>query len=311
MKPWTFTHACDLHLGSPKSYRYDPRRNTNWATARKQMETMNPDLLLVGGDLTRDGDTHEWEFDMVKQDFESLPFPAYIIPGNMDVGNKRTDRQGPGHEEDGRDDIALNVRSDLLTTFATYFGPVYWTFTHKNVRFTGFYDGVFGSGLPEEDRTWAMLERLPSLPRTPFHVVVIHYALFIDDIHEPNFDITKKDEYLSWYFGIDEPHRGRLVDIFKNSAVDIVFSGHIHCRRPVQHVEGFRFYQTSAVGGQPQWADKWPNGDTRIGFNRCEVTDSGIEVTFIPVDPISNEQDYGPYGHPPVEDRDYSVAWEK
>ena len=50
---WTFCHANDIHLGTPRSYRYDPSRNHNWAVLHRQMEAFHPDLLLVGGDLTR------------------------------------------------------------------------------------------------------------------------------------------------------------------------------------------------------------------------------------------------------------------
>jgi len=306
---WTFTHACDLHLGSPRSYRFDPSRNKNWATARHQMVAMDPDLILIGGDLTRDGDTHEWEYDMVSQDLESLPFPAYIIPGNQDVGNKHAVVQGG--MDDGRDDLALNLRSDRLAIFASYFGPVCWTFMHRQVRFTGFYDAVFGSGLPEEDRLWAMLERLPSLPPADHHVVVMHYALLIDELNEADFDPTRRDEYLPWYFSVSEPHRSRLVDLLTAAKVDLVFSGHIHRRRPVQHLEGFRYFQAAAVGGRPQWDEKWADGDPTIGFYRCDVSKAGIEVTFVPVKPVSTETGYGPFGHPPRDERDYSVAWEK
>jgi len=311
MKPWIFTHATDLHLGSPKSYRFDPSRNKNWDAAKQQMAAMNTDLVLIGGDVTRDGDTHEFEYELVKRDFETLPFPAFVIPGNMDVGNKHTDRQGAGHEDDDRDDIALNYTSERMDLFSSYFGAPNWTFMHKDVRFTAFYDGVFGSGLPEEDRLWKMLEYLPSLPQAKHHVVVIHYALLIDQLWNEHFDLSKKEEYLSWYFCIGEPHRSRLLDIFRAAQVDLVFSGHIHLRRPVQHLEGFRYFQGAAVGGRPQWEDKYPDGDPTIGFYRCEVSESGIKVSFVPVDPLATEEGYGPYGHPPMEKRDYSVAWEK
>ena len=56
MASWSFVHTADIHLGSPRSYRYDPSRNENWATARKQMEEIGPEFVLIGGDMTYDGD---------------------------------------------------------------------------------------------------------------------------------------------------------------------------------------------------------------------------------------------------------------
>lgn len=301
--PWSFAHITDIHLGSERSYRYDPSRNANWATARQQMEEFNPDLLLVGGDVTRDGDTHEWEYQMVKDNFASLPMPAFVIPGNQDVGNRHTKVQG-GYG-DGRDDLKLNVTSERLSLFASYFGPINWTVVHRNVRFTGFYDAVIGSGLPEEDRLWHMLETLADQPPVDHHVVVMHYALFIDALDEREFDITQKEEYLPWYFSVSAPHRRRLVDLLKQAGVDIIFSGHIHRRRPEIDVEGIRYFQCAAGGGHAQWPDKWADGDGTLGFYRCDVTPAKIDVIFVPIDPVSDLKSRGQMGHPPRHLREY------
>jgi hypothetical protein len=61
MTPWTFIHVADIQPGSPRSYRYNPSWIKNWRQARQQMLAINPDLLLVGGDLTRDGSLHRYE----------------------------------------------------------------------------------------------------------------------------------------------------------------------------------------------------------------------------------------------------------
>ena len=60
---WTFMHVNDSHMGSPRSYRFRPAINKRWAAIRQQMLAVDAELLLHGGDLTRDGDTHEFEYD--------------------------------------------------------------------------------------------------------------------------------------------------------------------------------------------------------------------------------------------------------
>lgn len=301
-QPWRFAHANDLHLGSPRSYRFDPSRNENWATARRIMIGHHPDLLLVGGDLTRDGDSHDFEYQLVKDDFESLPFPAFIIPGNMDVGNKHAPCQGAMPD---RDDVSLNVTSARLERFAAYFGSPNWTLIHKNVRFTGFFDAVAGSGLPEEERMWHMLERLPDLPMPGHHVVVIHSAFFIDRIDEPNFDLTKEDEYLPWYFGVDRPHRDRMMAAFVKSGVTHVFSGHVHRYRPPFRVGNITFHQTPTPSANLQLEGRWTGSDDRIGFQICTVKEDSIDVEFVPVEPLSQAPARGPMGHPRPEERVY------
>ncbi|MFH1569029.1 MAG: metallophosphoesterase, partial [Gemmatimonadota bacterium] len=227
--PFTFVHVNDHHLGTPRSYRFRPAINRRWAAIRGQLASSGADLLLVGGDLTRDGDTHEFEYLQARENLDGLPFPAYVIPGNMDVGNKHTRRNSRRRD---RDDVALNLTSRRLQLFASYFGPVQWSFLHREVRFTGFYAAVAGSGLPEEDRFWRFMERLPGLPAARHHVAMMHYWLYMDDPAEPNWDIGREEEYLLWYFGIDEPHRARLIQILQAASVDVLFCGHVHTGRP-------------------------------------------------------------------------------
>ena len=55
---WTLVYAADMQPGSPRSYRFRPAFAENWQTAREQIGRLAPELLLIGGDLTRDGSVH-------------------------------------------------------------------------------------------------------------------------------------------------------------------------------------------------------------------------------------------------------------
>ncbi len=312
-KPWTFLHVNDSHMGTPRSYRFRPAVNQRWAAIKAQMAATGADLALHGGDLTRDGDTHEFEYRQAREDLETLPFPVFVIPGNMDVGNKHTHENGVKRRWQGLEwnDPDWNMTERRLDLFASYFGPIHWTFMHRDVRFTGFYAAVAGTGFPHEERMWSLLERLPDLPRARHHVAVMHYWPFMESLDEPAWDLTKGDEYDNWYFSIDPPHRQRLWKLLKATGVEILFCGHVHTGRPVQVVDGIRIYRTCAAGNTPQLTDRWTQIDTRFGFQRCEVTEAGIEVAFVPGDDQCGEFDsFGPMGHPTVDQRDYSVARE-
>ena len=309
MTPWTFLHICDMQPGVPRSFHFQQRFRDNWETAYKQIQTIpETELLLVGGDLTYDGSIHDFEFEIAKRELDALPYPYYAIPGNMDTGNKHA--HSPGGT--GRNDPEFNVTAEQLNRFIKYFGEFPWSVVHKNVRFSGLYAAIAGSGLPHEARMWNWLEHeLPSLPRMQYHVMTMHYTLFVDHLDEQQWDITKREEYHDWYFGIDQPHRQRIFNAFKKTGVSIVLSGHIHCRRPPQTVKGIRFYRCAGIAF-PQWADRWPNGDPRLGFYRFDVADTGIRDTFIPLTQESTStKGYGPGGHSMPEERDYSMAWEK
>ena len=315
-KGWTFLHVNDSHMGTPRSYRFRPAINRRWAAILRQISGIDAEFLLHGGDLTRDGETHEFEYQQAREDLEKLPFPTFVIPGNMDVGNKHATRNGakPKWSELGLDwnDPDCNMTSRSLDFFSSYFGPVHWTFLYRGVRFTGFFAAMAGSSLPQEERLWRMLERIPNLPPARQHVAMMHYWPFMEQPDEPAWDLTDPDHYDNWYFSIGPPHRQRLWELLQASGVDILFCGHVHTGRPVQVVDGIRLYRTQSAGNSAQLAERWSDADTRYGFHRCDVTQDGIQVSFVLGEDQCEEFDsYGPMGHPGIKTRDYSVAREK
>lgn len=306
---WSFLHICDLQPGSPRSFRFHKKYRENWENALGQLrEEREAELVTVGGDLTRDGFHHQFELELAREELNSLPFPWHAVPGNMDVGNKCADRSGGT----GRDDPALNMTSNTLRRFAQVLGDFPWSFQHRNVRFSGCYEAVAGSGLPEEERFWHWLEEeLPALPGSPLHFMVLHYPLFIHEPDEPDWDLTVADQYHDWYFSLNSPHRQRILDGLKQAGVTDVVSGHIHCRRPVQEFDGIRYYKCPAICF-PQWPDKWPDGDASLGYYRFHVTKHSMKPEFVPLRNISQSTEgYGKGGHPGAVERDYSQAWEK
>lgn len=314
-REWTFLHANDSHMGTARSYRFRPAVNRRWAAIKAQMSAMDADLLLHGGDLTRDGDTHEFEFRQAQEDLRTLPFPVFVIPGNMDVGNKVTAVDGTKPDKwrglEWRDPD-WNVTERRLDLFSAYFGPINWTFLHRDVRFTGFYTPVAGTGFPHEERMWSMLEAIPDLPPARHHVAVMHYWPFMDSPDEPDWDLTRVDEYDNWYFTVSQPHRSRLWSLLKAARVDILFCGHVHTGRPVQTVDGIRIYRTPAAGNTPQLQERWDDAETRFGFHRATVTEQGIDIAFVPgADQTEEFGAFGPMGHPTVGERDYSIAQER
>lgn len=309
MEPWTFVHVADPQPGSPRSYRYNPSWIKNWIEAKQQILEIQPDLLLVGGDLTRDGTLHRYELEAMRTELDSLPFPVYVVPGNMDVGNKHTDSPHPHRGPTQCTDRMLNVTSAQLQQFASVFGPLWWSVDHKGVRFSGFADVVVNSGLPEEVEFWRWAEEQCRRPPARHHVWVLHYALFSERPDEPNWDIEDPAQYQDWYFTIDQPGRGRLLDLFVATGADLVLSGHVHCHK-VSNAKGIRF-EIAPATSFPQWAKRWPDGDPTLGFLRYEVRDEGIRGDLVPLRRSYNLVGYGPGGHPLPHLRDYTLAWER
>ena len=310
---WTFLHVNDSHMGTARSFRFRPAINRRWAAIKRQMAAIDAEFLLHGGDFTRDGDIHEFEYQQAREDLETLPFPVFAIPGNMDVGNKHASQNGAKRKWEALgvawNDPDLNMTAERLNLFSSSFGPICWTFLYREIRFTGFFAAVAGSDLPHEERLWRMLDRLPDLPPARHHVAMMHYWPFMEEPDEPAWDLTDPDQYDNWYFSIDAPHRQRLWQCLQAAGVEILFCGHVHTGRPVQIVDGIRVYRTAPAGNSAQLAERWPDANTRYGFHRCHVNEAGIDVTFVPGDDQRDEFDsFGPMGHPSEELRDYSLA---
>lgn len=297
---WQFVHVTDIHVGSPRSFRFKPALNDNWATAARQIKALQPDLLLVGGDLTRDGNLNAREFADARAALDATGVRWHAIPGNMDTGNKHTDRQGAWSD---RDDVALNVTEAQLEAFREHVGNFPWSFVHRGVRFSGCYEAVAGTALPSAAALDAWLALLAGFPRPRWHVMLNHYPLFADTPADPARDLTRDDEYLEWYFTVDPAPRQQLLAAYRAAGVTHVLSGHVHCRRPPFTIDGITFCFGAATA-MAQWTDRWPDGDPRLGFQVFTVTPEAIEYAFAPLATVSTRTDgWGPGGHPKPEAR--------
>lgn len=292
---WSFIHVADIHVGTPRSFRFQPAWNENWAAARKQIIELEPEFMLVGGDMTRDGSTHRFELEQVKSDFDALPFAVHVIPGNHEVGNKYM----PG--------APMSIQPEFLDRYASVFGPSEWSFDYHGVRFSACNAFLLGSGLPDERvlRSW-LLEQ-GRRPRAAAHVWMIHPALFADSVNEADWDPAEDRQ--AWYFALDTEPRRFLFDIFKASGATDVITAHIHCRREAV-VDGIRIHFAPSTAF-PQWKDRWEDGDPTLGFLRFEVHEADVKKEFIPLAAASRKKGYGPGGNPSRDERDYTVAWEK
>ena len=281
---WSFIHVSDIHVGSPRSYRFQPAWNENWQTARNQIAALNPELLLVGGDLTRDGATHVEELESIQYDLAQLSCESLVIPGNHEAENKWSP------------DSSVAINSSNLRRYAKVFGPSEWSVVRGSgdnlVRFTGMDAFKLGSGLPEEGALRRWLEVQSQEPAAPHHVWVVHPALFTGSFDEP--DIDRKQDRVAWYFGLNRTERRYLWDVMKATGVTYVISGHIHCRRQVLY-DGVQFHLAPATAF-PQWSNRWSDGDDTLGVLRFEVARGQINSEFVPLGKTSGLKGYGPGG---------------
>ena len=135
-----------------------------------------------------------------------LPVPLHVIPGNHDVGDKTVDWMP-----------AEQVCDAFLDVYRDVFGADYHAFDEGGVRFVMMNSLLLNSGLADEPRQRAWLERQVDTAGGLRVFLFMHYPPYL---HRP-------DEAGN-YDNVDEPARSWLLDQIRKPAVEAVFAGHVH-----------------------------------------------------------------------------------
>jgi 3',5'-cyclic-AMP phosphodiesterase len=78
--PLRIAQVSDVHVGGSLSL---PTESLDGIIAR--LRAMEPDVVVLAGDLTTDG--YEWEYEEAAQWVDKIEFPKIVIPGNHDSRN--------------------------------------------------------------------------------------------------------------------------------------------------------------------------------------------------------------------------------
>jgi 3',5'-cyclic AMP phosphodiesterase CpdA len=186
------------------------------------------DLVLLGGDLTEDGATGELQdFRKLVREFDA---PAWYIPGNHDIGNKVV----PGKKE--------SMTWERLKQYEMTLGDSWWVREHAGVRVVGVNAPLLGSGLGEERRMWADLEKALAKPAKIPTLMLLHFPPFQSSNSEPG----------GVYWNLEPYPRARLLGLAKQGGVKAILSGHLH-QNLTNRFEGMTLLTTTTLGvGDPK-----------------------------------------------------------
>lgn len=226
---------------------YRPR----FEAAVKTVNEAHVDAVLLAGDLTEGGRPEQYDdYAALSKGFTA---PLYAVPGNHDVGAKHLPNE-------------KGTTAARNAEFARRVGPVFWAHDVKGVHLVGLDSPILGSGLPEEERQWAFLDReLVARPgrRT---VVLGHYPPFLDSPEEPG----------GAYWNIEPAPRKRLLDLVRRSGALAFLSGHLH--RPLDHDwSGIRLLSTPPV------SFGLPRGEQPEGWTLVEIDGQKVTSRFVPI----------------------------
>ena len=193
-----------------------------------------------------------------------LPVPLHVIPGNHDVGDKAIDWMP-----------AEQVCDAYLETYRKTFGADFYAFDESGVRFVMMNSLLLNSGLADEPRQRAWLERRIDTAGDLRVFLFMHYPPYL----------YRPDEAGS-YDNVDEPARSWLLDQIAKPAVEAVFAGHVHnfwydrpgdaemYLLPSTSFQRHDFSQLCSVA--PPAADEFGRDDSaKCGWFRVDVFEDG------------------------------------
>jgi predicted phosphodiesterase len=241
-KPFSFVQLCDTQLGLG-GYKNDIK---SFKTAVKQINTLNPDFVVICGDLVQK--RKDSSFIDFKKINETFKMPSYIAPGNHDVG--------------------VNPNKKTLNYYRKTIGDDYYTFQHKGYSFVVTNSLFWKTNVEYESKkhdNW-FKERLKenSINNVPVFVIG-HYPLYLKTLDEEeifgNLPLTKRKE---------------LLDLFKKNNVVAYLTGHAH-RRIINKQDNIQLVTAVSTSKNSR--------NSPLGFRVWNVSLDIITHHFVPLQP--------------------------
>ncbi|MGH9225530.1 MAG: metallophosphoesterase family protein [Acidimicrobiales bacterium] len=255
-REFVIAQLSDLHCGSPY---FDGEL---LATAVNETLAVEPDLVVIGGDLTAEGYAHE--FRMAQEHLQPLfdhGLNVLVVPGNHDSKNVGylhfRDTFGPGDVADKGDRVmALSV---------------------PGLRRRNAVDSLFDNGEPFRAQVVAIDSSKPDLAegevgreryrwiRTEFEAEA-DFKIFVLHHHLVPVPGTGRERNTVW-------DAGDVLALLAECQVDLVLSGH-------KHVPNVWLLNSVLLVNSGTVSSYRVRGYTRPSFNVIEVTESEVRVTL-------------------------------
>ncbi len=210
----------DLHIGLPHTIEDNPYRFhlvqisiPALEAVLEHLSQLDLDFLLIPGDLTQDGEpeNHDW----LSHRLASLPFPAYVIPGNHDVLSPiRTEtciglQEFPGYYQN----FGYQNPDQLFYSCALLPGVRLIALNSNQFDPAGKQLGV----LDESQLSW--LQTVLTENRDEFVLVMIHHNV-LEHLPNQTEHVVGRRYMLS--------NASQLQKLLHAHQVQLVFTGHLH-----------------------------------------------------------------------------------
>jgi len=211
---FSFGIITDTHIRAPSGDLSSPYQVNELANERARyaialLAAQQPEFVVHLGDMVHpipSMQVYDAACETAKTIFKHLDAPLHYVPGNHDIGDKPV-AGAP----------AEIVSEDSIATYQAQFGPSWKCFTHKNYSIVIINSSLINTGLQQEKEQFIWLQNCLEQNKQRRTIVFSHYPLFVHDIDEAEH-----------YDNIANPGRQKLLQLFTQYEVELVFSGHVH-----------------------------------------------------------------------------------
>jgi 3',5'-cyclic AMP phosphodiesterase CpdA len=206
----TIVHISDLHFGRVDQATTQP--------LHRQIQEIQPDLLVISGDLTQRARTRQ--FQEARAFLDALPKPQIVVPGNHDVPAYNLLKRFFEPLKRFRRYITEETMPSYLDEELAVFG------LNSTLSFTTKY------GRLRERDVAAVCEKLIQLPKNRMKIVVCHHPFDLPANHSPRDLIGRASS---------------AMQAFAVCGVDLILSGHLHLSHTSLTADRYRIPGHSAL----------------------------------------------------------------
>ncbi len=240
---FTFVQISDTHTARDKT-----AYNARYREVIRQVNALKPAFVIHTGDALE-----LWSPESASLFMEiskSLAAPMYVIPGNHDLLNMKT--------------VGAQKAARQVADWKKLVGPDRISFEHEGCVFIGLNYTFWNTGYAAEQRQFRWLESELKKAQGKRIFIFQHAPLFTKTPGEPNGD----------YYAVENPARGKILDLLKTHEVEAVLTGHYH--RPLEaSYHGISFLTTPAIS----FSCAADQGLT--GYSVFTVSDGGFTRRFV------------------------------
>ncbi len=256
-----------LNVKKAPSIAHFENETKRFTSAIEHAIEINPAFVIVCGDMINTPGAAD-EVAEVKRIASGLPasIPIFWTPGNHDVCSD-----------------TVRPTDESIATYRADFGDDFHSFHHGDSSFIVLNSCVLQrpENVREEfDRQMTFVESTlrSARSRGSKHIVVFtHHPLFLDHAEEPDDDLPfapSPPNQEPGYWTIPLERRMPLIELFRQYAVEAIFSGHWHRNNYTRDGE-MLMISTGAVG--------YPLGDDPSGYRVVELSDGGVQHSYHPL----------------------------